>query len=236
MKTRLLALMAFATFVVSACADPKSHKIPSGPASEWPASFTESTETLSAEERELLAGYLVRRSLSGDPGTELTISEAIDNQRAFEAERISRETEEAALAEQARKAKEDRIAAFREKVTVALAGTTLLPENYSAGRYSPEFRMELAVANKSNKDIRGVKGTVVFRDLFDDEFLRIGLSMDERVAAGEQRTIGGYGLELNQFMDDHNKLAATKYEDLKFEFVPEAIVFADGTTERISEE
>lgn len=234
--TKLFKLLpvALAVFLV-ACTDAKSTPIPTGPLSDWPESFSNKVQTLPADDRELLAGYVIRKQLAGEDTGIITVAEAIENQRQFKIEKEAREQEEARLAEEARQQREEKVAAFRKIVTVALTDTKLLPKNYDVSRYSPVYQLTLVVENKSERDIRGVKGTIIFRDLFEDEILRSGLSLDKAVAAGEQKTIGGYGLEINQFMDDHAKLATTDYKDLKFEFVPEAIVFADGTTEKMPE-
>jgi hypothetical protein len=234
--TKLFKLLPVALAVLMvACTDAKSTPVPTGPLSDWPESFSHKVQTLSVDDRELLAGYVIRKQLAGDNAGIVTVAEAIENQRQFKIEAEAREQEEARLAEEARQQREEKVAAFRKIVTVALTGTNLLPKNYDLSRYSPVYQLMLVIENKSDRDIRGVKGTVIFRDLFDDEILRLGLSLDKAVAAGEKKTISGYGLEINQFMDNHVKLASTDYKDLKFEFVPEAIVFADGTTEKMPE-
>ena len=234
--TKLFKLLpvSLAVFLV-ACTDAKSTPIPTGPLSDWPDSFSNKVQTLPADDRELLAGYVTRKQLAGEDTGIITVAEAIENQRQFKIEKEAREQEEARLAEEARQQREEKVAAFRKIVTVALTDTKLLPKNYDVSRYSPVYQLTLVVENKSERDIRGVKGTIIFRDLFEDQILRSGLSLDKAVAAGEKKTISGYGLEINQFMDDHAKLATTDYKDLKFEFVPEAIVFSDGTTEKMPE-
>lgn len=221
------------TLAVAGCSDPQATQVPLGDPSDWPASFSEEVQKLPLEDRQLLAAYAMRRSIAGTSPEIVTVSEAIEQQKIFEAERVARELEEKKLAEEARLLREQKLAAFRQTVTVALSGTKLLPKNYNASRYSPLFQMVLAVENKGDVDIRGIKGKVIFRDLFDDEIMQLNLSLDESVKAGEKKTINGYGMEINQFIDDHVRLANTKYEDLKFEFVPEMIVFADGTTQRM---
>lgn len=221
------------TLAVAGCSDPHATQVPLGDPKDWPASFSEEVQKLPLEERQLLAAYAMRRGTAGTSPEIVTVSEAIEQQKIFEAERAARELEEKKLAEEARLLREQKLAAFRQTVTVALSGTKLLPKNYNASRYSPLFQMVLAVENKGAVDIRGIKGKVIFRDLFDDEIMQLNLSLDESVKAGEKKTINGYGMEINQFIDDHVRLANTKYEDLKFEFVPEMIVFADGTTQRM---
>ena len=90
--------------------------------------------------------------------------------------------------------------------------------------------------NNSAQDIAGVKGIMQFHDMFDARIENIELSLDQAITAHSERTITGKGIEVNQFKDDDKKLAATDLAKMKVTFVPEMIVFKDGSSEKMPED
>lgn len=213
---------------VAACSDPKSEIIPPDGPGEWSQEFAQTVKKLPEDDRKLLAGYLMRNALKDSKDLALpTIGEAIDDQKKFLAAQAKREAEEKALADKARRERDAQIAKLRSAVTVALTSKVTLPEDSYSGRYSPRIKLTITIHNKTTKAVTGVKGLAVFRDQFGETIMETSLAMDERIAPGATRTTTSYGMDVNEFMDDHVKLAVTKYADLKFEFVPEQIVFDD---------
>ncbi|HYC44343.1 MAG TPA: hypothetical protein VED01_02555 [Burkholderiales bacterium] len=57
---------------------------------------------------------------------------------------------------------------LEDAAVVTLVSKTRRSKNYDAGRYSDDLVVVLALQNKIDKDIAGVKGALHVTDLFDD--------------------------------------------------------------------
>lgn len=219
---------------LAACSGPKSTPIPTDP-SKWDT-LASSSKRLSDDDRRLLATYLMRMGVgaafgnskvSVPPGT--TIGDAIDAQSKFEADQKEAEVQAAAVKSKADAQLAQRAARLKQAATVVLTNLSVLSKNYDAGRYSDRLALTFAIMNRTGKAISGVKGVTVFDDQFGAEISRMSLSMDEDVAPNSTRTIEGYGKDINQFEADDQKLATTPFSKIKATFIPEMIVFADGS-------
>lgn len=104
-------------------------------------------------------------------------------------------------------------------------------KNIYAGIYSDYVNFVFDVTNNSDKDIKGIEGTLTICDLFGKEILTIGCDFTgHTIAPGETYRESKLSLECNQFRDEHNKLLNTDYSDLQFEYEISSIVFSDGTS------
>lgn len=118
------------------------------------------------------------------------------------------------------------------EVAVTVTDKTNIPENYDSGQYSDRVEFTFDVENLTDKDIKGVQGTLQVLDLFDTEILSIGTDFTgETIPANSSVTIKDLGLDINQFMDTHLKLYNEAYEDLKFQYSVTHVVFADAKTD-----
>lgn len=125
-------------------------------------------------------------------------------------------------------AETEHLAELRSAADVVLLEKELLGSDYDADRFSDVITMDLEVRNLSESEIAGVKGVTVFKDIFGDEILRVSISIDESIPAGERLTWNG-SLDFNEFRDDHRKLANTDAAKLEMAWEPELILFADGS-------
>ena len=228
-----LALVLTAVIIAS-CGDPRATVVPTD-LKDWSdkPDLKAAIEKLPDDEKRLFVAFAMRRSISGafggegiPPGT--TVGAAIEAQRSWQAEQ---ELEKQKQEELSKRLEAERVEALREMnkaLTVTLARLEFEPSNVRAGRYSDEFSVEIGFENHTDRDMAGVKGVVVFKDVFGDPIKRVGLSSDETVPAGRINTWSGT-LDYNQFMADDKKLRATDREKLKFEWVPDVYLFSDGT-------
>lgn len=127
---------------------------------------------------------------------------------------------------------EANLAKQREPLLNALS-VNLVSKNFTAadfysGRSSDNLSFSVQQMNKSAKDIRGYKGVFAIKDIFGDEIIKISYKSDEVLRAGQSKK-EEMGLNYNQFMDSHKKLRSTAMENLRVEWQPEMIMFADGT-------
>lgn len=230
MKKRVVVLAAL---LLAGCSA-KSAVIPTDP-NQWDK-LGEKAKHLSEDDRRLFGAYMARMTIgtafSGGkvaiPAGE-TIGKAIDDEKKFEADQKKQQEESDLLKAKAAAERDAAEAALSKAALVTLISKTYVPKDIDRERFSDRVDFIFAVQNRTAKDIAGIKGTLEFDDMFGTEIKDIGFSMDEGVAAGQTRTISGYGMELNQFDDSDTKLAQTDLSKMKAVFHPEMIVFKDGS-------
>lgn len=132
-------------------------------------------------------------------------------------------------AEIARHEEEQKIQVMRDSLDVVLFKLELLPKNYRVQRFNNELKCGFIYKNKSQKDIRAFTGYTVFKDLFDREFYRARLTYEGTLKANEEKKQLDRVMEMNEFNEAHRKLMTTSLDNMKIEFVHEAILFTDGT-------
>lgn len=233
-----LSLFAGACFVllIAGCSDPRSTPLPDDIAKM--ETIKPQLEKLKPEERELLTTYLMRRAMKGTMfgamagSTEAkTIGEAIDNQRSFKASAEKQAEEEAALKAKAKAELEAAQKAMRDVVTVALVSKKLdIERGFSGMEMDRKIQITLAYKNNGAKDIAGVKGRVVVKDLFGDQLSVFAISNDDTIKAGSTVTWTG-GRSIRFSMGDNKDAKFLDLADDKYQVVwePQMIVFADGT-------
>lgn len=201
-------------------------------------------EELTDEEKQLLMAYVARHTMgdafaaafSGeDPGENakdilaenldgsVTIGKAINKQRTWREEQEARRAEEQRRAEEAAAQREAELERLRGLVSV-----NVVEKGFREIDYSDYITLEVVIANNSEQDVEGVKGRLVFNDIFGDEIMSVGIKEDQPVAAAEQR-VERYTLDYNQFMDDHKKLRNTDLDRMEVDWEPMTILFSDGT-------
>ena len=113
-------------------------------------------------------------------------------------------------------------------LSVSLTSKEFTAADFYAGRPSDYLSFNIQQTNKSAKDIRGFKGVFAIKDIFGDEIIKISFKSDDVLRTGQSKK-DKMSLNYNQFMDSHQKLRSTAMENLRVEWQPEMIMFADGT-------
>jgi len=96
------------------------------------------------------------------------------------------------------------------------------------GDFQDQIQMDLNFTNKTEKNIRGVQGTLTFYDIFDNEIKTINVSYDQGIPAGQSKTWNS-GTSYNQFIDEDKKLKDTELKDLKYKWVVNKVIYDDGS-------
>jgi hypothetical protein len=110
-------------------------------------------------------------------------------------------------------------------ITLSLLRTRVFEYNYS-----DHLGLEMSYTNNADKEIRAFTGIVYFKDVFDREILKIGLTVDSyKIKPGQAVIDKGKSIELNKFDSNHSKLKGTSIENLHVSFEVTAIIFADGS-------
>ncbi len=184
---------------------------------------------LSVVEVQLLMGYILSHELGTLTGEQpplvgMTVGEMIDAHRSRIEQREEEEHEQAELAAEAKAEARAEEQVLREAVNL-----TVYEKSFSEGDWEDYIRIKCRYENRSDKEIRAFQGVVRFKDIFGDLIYESSLKIADPVAAGAKGSWTG-GIEYNQFMDDHKALRNTALEDMKIDWTPLTVIFADGTT------
>lgn len=186
--------------------------------------MVEIKKELSEEDFEILTGYILLAAFTEEKNLGKTYNDLLKEGQEMQAEADKQEAEAKALAEKAKAAELDRIKRLGDALTVSLFEKGFLEHSYSE-----YITYKFALENKTEKNIKAFKGKVLFRDLFDEDIYELGLTFDDGLPAnysGNWDVMSDY----NQFMDADVLLKSKGIEDMKITWVPEKIIFEDGTT------
>jgi hypothetical protein len=227
-----VAALLIAVAVLTGCSKPTDAVIPSDMAT-WDKELAPELKKLPDGDREKVAAYLMRAKMGEiyggkgiPPGT--TIAQALDAQKKWEAEQAAKRAEEEALKKKLERERATAIEQLNKAVTVTLLAKRELPKNYDAGRYSEYQEFRIGVQNDSDRTIVGVAGELKFIDVFDKEVGAVNFRISENIEPKKSVTWTG-GRDYKQFLDTHR--AVWNLEEGKYttKFVPEMVVFKDGT-------
>jgi hypothetical protein len=227
-----IAALLIATTVIYGCSNPTDTVIPSDMAT-WDKDLAPALKKLPDADREKVAAYLMRAKMGEvfggkgmPPGT--TIGQALEAQKTWEAAQAAKRAEEEALKKKLEQERAAAVEQLNKVVTVTLLSKRELPKNYDAGRYSEYQAFRIGVQNNGEKVVVGVAGEIKFVDVFDKEVGAVSFRISENIEPGKSVTWNG-GRDYNQFLDQHR--AVWNLEEGKYttKFVPEMVVFKDGT-------
>ncbi len=115
-------------------------------------------------------------------------------------------------------------------VKVFVTDKTNTPMNINNWIFSDYVNFTFELTNNSEKTIKGIEGFLTIKDLFEKEILTCGCDFTGiNIQPSATITVDNLSYECNQFLDEDRKLFKTDYEDLKFEYKIESIVYTDGT-------
>jgi hypothetical protein len=186
------------------------------------------SKDLTGEEVGLLMTALMRTSFSGGGIEGKTVGQLIQEQRKLVAEADAKEKEAKKLAEEAAKKEAAVAAELSQHIIVAPFKKSFHKADYRNFEYEDKIDISFVFENKSNKDIKAFKGETVFKDAFGEPIKNIPLTYDQGIKAGQKKNWHGE-LRYNQFMQDQRKFRDTELGNMKFEWKPKAIIFADGS-------
>jgi len=222
--TLLLALCLSLSFLVG-CSGTKGIKITDKNKDKVMEQIKDSKD-LTVGEVQLLQTYVLRAAMTGHDPFPIgkTIGEIIDDQRKFNAESDIRDKEE-----KERIAKAKSIADEKRKVLLAALTVTEFEKGFEHIDYQDYNTMKFSYENRSGKDIRGFKGTIIYKDLFGDVITGLRLKEDRTIKAGQTVQVSKQ-VDYNQFMDKDKKLREASLDNMKVTWEPDVILFTDGTS------
>lgn len=173
---------------------------------------------------QILAGTYIRYSMQGKDMSAMTYEQLLKEGKDWKAEQERIEAEQKAMAEKAAKEEAARIARLQEAVMVSC-----YEKGFTKYDYQEYITYKFVIKNKTEKDIRALKGGLMFTNLFDDEIKKINFVYDEPIAAGQEVSWSAT-TDYNQFIDSDRTLKNKDLEDMKLVWQPEKIMFVDGSS------
>lgn len=178
---------------------------------------------IDSTEMALLAVTMMRLKLQDEKLEEMTYAEILEKGKVWKEEQEKIEAEKKELAAKALKLENERIKRLSESVLV-----TCYSKGFSTYDYQDYITYKFIVQNKSDKNIRAIKGSVTFTNLFDETIKSLSLVYDQPINSGSEVTYSAQ-TDYNQFIDSDKALRNKDLEDMKVLWKPEKIIFEDGT-------
>jgi hypothetical protein len=94
--------------------------------------------------------------------------------------------------------------------------------------YEDYITYKFVIQNKSNKNIRALKGSITFTNVFDETIKSLNLVYDQPIDSGTETNYNAQ-TDYNQFNDSDKALKNKDLKDLKVIWKPEKIIFQDGS-------
>ena len=217
MKKIILLLSAF---LIISCSNPLNRKYDEAKMEEDGKAIKESGK-LDEEDAKLLAGWILRSKFNGTNLVGKTYNEILDDAKDYK-----KQQEE--LAEKAKKEKQERISRYNKAITFTVFDKGFHKADIMNSDFDDKISFDIAIQNKTGKEIKAIKGPLAFYDLFGEALYSANYTQDDPIKPNEVYKTQ-ITLDYNQFDD---KLKFSKDKDvkaLKFEYVPEKIIFADGS-------
>ena len=222
-----LAVMGF-VFAMISCNNPLNKKYNEDNLEKDAKEIVESKKVDSTD-MQYMAMYIVRAKMLGEKLEGKTYNDILKNAKELRKQDEKEDAEAKALAAKTAKAEAEKRQTFAKVLTAALYDKGFYKGDFEKGEFDDYLTYKVVYKNKSDKDIRAVKGSLLITDLFDTEIKTINLVEDKGIPAGETVT-KVYTTDYNQFSDSDTKLRSKRMEDIKVVWTPEKIIFADGST------
>ncbi|MFZ4537150.1 hypothetical protein [Propionivibrio sp.] len=224
MKEFLLAIL-FA-LILAGCEGPKDKVVPKVMA-KWVTELKPSIDKLSVNDRKLFLGFLMRAKLGEALGEKpieegLTIGKIIEQQKAWVDDEVRKEVEARLM-----NGRFEVERAALKKAVGDLLNVTVLDLRLEKKGHAENQIVKLGFENKGQKDIRGIRGSIRFIDIFDNEVGVVSVSYADGLKAGASGSWAG-ARRFNRYLESHQALASLEQGQYTSRFDPEMIVFADG--------
>lgn len=207
--------------IIIACSSPLDKKFSEETAKQ---DLKELEEKIDSTDINLIVGTMVRFAFENKDFNGMTYREILKDGRKWEEEQVKIEAEQKVLAEKAAKEESDRIERLRSTVIVSC-----YEKGFESYDYEDYITYKFVIKNQSNKEIRAIKGSVTFSNLFDDEIKTLNFVYDQPIEPDNEVTWSA-STNFNQFMDDDVALKSKDLKDLKVIWKPEKIIFTDGSS------
>lgn len=219
---KIIYSLCFAIALFS-CSNPIERKYSEATLSEDLKAIYEHDKPDSASIKGIL-GYMMLAAFTKENLTGKTYKEILALQKEAVTKLDAAQKEQGLLAAKALQEETEKRDKLGKVLTVAM-----YDKGFESGDYQKYLTYGLAFENKTDKDIRAVKGSLLINDLFDEKITSLTITYDVPLKA-KSTAKESYTTDYNQFTDKDVLLRSKKIEDLKIIWNPEKIIFSDGTT------
>lgn len=220
-------LIAISILFLAACSNVKDLKFTKDNQEQVMEKIRKSKD-LTGEDFGLLMAALMRTALSGSGIEGKTVGQVIEEQRRLFADAEAKDKEAKRLAAEAAKKEAEVAAELSKYILVAPYKKRFTKASIESGEFLDKILLSFTFENRSTKDIRAFQGTAIFKDLFGTKIRDIQLTIDEGIKAGHRVNWNGE-VGYNEFIPAQRKFRDTDLKNMKYEWKPEAIIFADGS-------
>jgi hypothetical protein len=214
-------LVIIAALLISSCSSPLDKKFNEKTAKE---DILELKDELDSTKLGLLAMSMLRLKFQNKNLEEMTYSEIIEDGEEWKIKQDKIEIEQKELALKAKNEEENRIELLNESVTL-----TCFSKGYDEYDYQKYITYKFVIKNKSDKEIRALKGQISFMNLFDEEIKTLNFVYDQPIEAKMEVNYNAT-TDYNRFTDSDKALKNKELKDLKVVWKPTKVIFSDGTT------
>jgi hypothetical protein len=209
------------SILISSCSSPLDRKFNDETAKE---DIVELKEELDSTELGLLVMSMMRLKFQNKELEEMTYSEIIEDGKEWKRKQDKLEAEQKELALKAKLEEENRIELLNQSVTVSCYS-----KGYDEYDYQKYITYKFVIKNKSEKEIRALKGQISFMNLFDEEIKTLNFVYDQPIESSMEVSYNAT-TEYNQFSDSDKALKNKDLKDLKVVWKPSKVIFSDGST------
>jgi hypothetical protein len=167
---------------------------------------------------------MIRLKFQDQKLEEMSYAQILEDGKKWKAEQEKIKTEQKTLASKALKIENEKIIRLSESVLVSC-----FSKSFTKYDYEEYITYKFVIQNKSDKQIRAVKGSITFTNLFDETIKSLNLVYDQPIDSGIEVTYNAQ-TDYNQFTDSDKALKNKDLKDLKVIWKPEKIIFEDGST------
>lgn len=207
-----MAALMSATLLLSGCSDPKNVKLPQN-VNEF-KDFQVEIEKLEGEDKRLINDFM------GDSFLAMSIGNVPSGMTVGDAIAMQKQQEDKAKAKAA--AKQSAVKAMNDVINVEYVHY----DKFERAGY-PAYQFTVEMTNKQARPIIGVKGRLIFKDMFGADVGNIGVEVKSTLDKDKPTYVEVTSMPF-AVQGDSFKTGDYKPEDVRFE--PEVIVFADKTT------
>jgi hypothetical protein len=188
---------------------------------------------LSAKEVQLLIGHQMRAAFSGQPSFPVgkTVGQVIEEDKKIVADEKVKQTAADALKAKVAGELEQKRQVIRKTMTGTIVQKAFKPASVDTQTYQDVSVMKISFQNTSEKPIKAFKGYFHIVSQLGDEIKNINYDGDDLKAPIKSGQVETYIVELpfNQFVASDVKFKESSLDNLKVEWTPTVVLFADGT-------
>jgi hypothetical protein len=229
------ALLALSFFLVG-CSSVREETVTASSHDKVLADVNKSN--LPDDDKKMLIDASARASMNSYSLDGKTVGSIIQDQKTFESEQEAREKAQKEVQQRIEAENAKKLAELTGAVNVYPETEAFIPADTNNGEYQDNMKIMYRVDNKSKKTISAIKGLIEFKNAFGDKV--IGLSYEDQIS----NVVFKPGLTIddtttytvNQFDQDWKNFRGYKLSELKTDWVPEQILFADGSSLKATSE